>query len=180
MFDKQNGQHLKWLLLISKMRNLANDVSHDWSILTAKIFGATTTRQLDNSTISHISIWLYQSNDYQLNSLISYYLPRWRKFQLPLIPTIILPNMFVFTVYWMPSVNPQLKKFYLSCLMSDIIFQLLVIPMAVNSKQKKTVMAKCGKTSVGISVNWIFFTNYLPWLCSSSKLILRYLWRGAK
>ncbi len=28
-FDKQDGQHLEQLLLISKMRNLANDVSHD-------------------------------------------------------------------------------------------------------------------------------------------------------
>jgi len=44
MFDKQDGQHLAQLLLISKMRNLANDVSHDRSNLTAKIFGATTTR----------------------------------------------------------------------------------------------------------------------------------------
>jgi hypothetical protein len=42
MFDKQNGQHLGRLLLISKMGNLANDVSHDRSILTATIFGATT------------------------------------------------------------------------------------------------------------------------------------------
>jgi hypothetical protein len=31
------------LLLISKMRNLANDVSHDQSVLTVKIFGVTTT-----------------------------------------------------------------------------------------------------------------------------------------
>jgi hypothetical protein len=45
MFDKQDGQHLERWLLISKLRNLANDVSHDRSILTAKIFGATTTRQ---------------------------------------------------------------------------------------------------------------------------------------
>jgi hypothetical protein len=43
MFDKQDGQHLERLLLISKMRNLANDISHDRSVLTAKIFGATTT-----------------------------------------------------------------------------------------------------------------------------------------
>jgi hypothetical protein len=28
-FDKQDGQHLERLLLISKMRNLANDISHD-------------------------------------------------------------------------------------------------------------------------------------------------------
>jgi len=41
MFDKQDGQHLEQLLLISKMRNLAN-VSHDRSILTAKTFGVTT------------------------------------------------------------------------------------------------------------------------------------------
>jgi hypothetical protein len=43
MFDKQDGQHLTRLLIISKMRNLANDISHDQSVLTAKIFGATTT-----------------------------------------------------------------------------------------------------------------------------------------
>ena len=42
MFDKQNGQHLGRLLLISKIRNLANDISHDQSILMAKIFGETT------------------------------------------------------------------------------------------------------------------------------------------
>jgi hypothetical protein len=45
MFEKQDGQHLGQLLLISKMRNLANDVSHDQSVLTAKIFGAMTTHQ---------------------------------------------------------------------------------------------------------------------------------------
>jgi hypothetical protein len=44
MFDKQDGQHLVQLLLISKMRNLANDVFHDRSVLTAKIFGEMTTR----------------------------------------------------------------------------------------------------------------------------------------
>jgi hypothetical protein len=44
MFDKQDGQHLARLLLISKMRNPANDVSHDRSVLMAKIFGAMTTR----------------------------------------------------------------------------------------------------------------------------------------
>ncbi len=44
MFDTRDGQHLARLLLISKMRNLANDVSHDQSVLIAKIFGATTTR----------------------------------------------------------------------------------------------------------------------------------------
>jgi hypothetical protein len=36
--NKQDGQHLDQLSLISKMRNLANDVSHDRSILTAEIF----------------------------------------------------------------------------------------------------------------------------------------------
>ncbi len=45
MFDEQDGQHLERLLLISKMRNLANDVPHDRSVLMAQIFGATTTRQ---------------------------------------------------------------------------------------------------------------------------------------
>ena len=40
---KRDGQHLAGLLLISKMRNLANDVSHDRSVLIAKIFGETTT-----------------------------------------------------------------------------------------------------------------------------------------
>ncbi len=45
MFNKQDGQHLERLLLISKMRNLANDVSRDRSVLTAKIFGVMTTRQ---------------------------------------------------------------------------------------------------------------------------------------
>jgi hypothetical protein len=44
MFDKHDGQHLAQLLLIGKMRNLANEVSHDWSVLMAKIFGAMTTR----------------------------------------------------------------------------------------------------------------------------------------
>jgi hypothetical protein len=43
MVDKQDGQHLALLLLISKMRNLANDVSHNRSVLTAKIFGEMTT-----------------------------------------------------------------------------------------------------------------------------------------
>jgi hypothetical protein len=52
VFDKQDGQHLAQLLLISKMRNLANDISHDRSNLTAKIFGATTTRHFLT-----ISIW---------------------------------------------------------------------------------------------------------------------------
>jgi hypothetical protein len=45
MFDKQDGQHLERLLLFSKIRKLANDISHDRSVLTAKIFGATTTQQ---------------------------------------------------------------------------------------------------------------------------------------
>ncbi len=44
MFDKEDGKHLARLLIISKMRNLANDVSHDLSVLTAMIFGAMTTR----------------------------------------------------------------------------------------------------------------------------------------
>jgi hypothetical protein len=44
MFDKTRWQHLAELLLISKIRNLANDVSHDQSVLTVKIFGATTTQ----------------------------------------------------------------------------------------------------------------------------------------
>jgi hypothetical protein len=44
MFAKQDCQHLERLLLISKMRNLANEVSHNRSVLTAKIFGATTTQ----------------------------------------------------------------------------------------------------------------------------------------
>ncbi len=39
---KRDGQHLARLLLISNMRNLANDVSHDWSVLMVKIL--TTTR----------------------------------------------------------------------------------------------------------------------------------------
>ncbi len=42
MFDKHDGQHLEQLLLIIKMRNLANEISHIQSILTAKIFGETT------------------------------------------------------------------------------------------------------------------------------------------
>jgi phosphatidate phosphatase PAH1 len=41
---KLDGQHLAGLLLISKMRNLAHDVSHDRSVLTVNIFGAMTTR----------------------------------------------------------------------------------------------------------------------------------------
>ncbi len=41
---KRDGQHLAGLLLISNMRNLANDVSHDWSVLMVKIFGVTTTQ----------------------------------------------------------------------------------------------------------------------------------------
>ncbi len=44
MFDKQDVQHLERLLLICKMRNLANDISHNRSILTAKIFGVMTIR----------------------------------------------------------------------------------------------------------------------------------------
>jgi hypothetical protein len=40
MFDKRHGQHLAQLLLISKMRNLAYDISHNQSVLTAKIFEA--------------------------------------------------------------------------------------------------------------------------------------------
>ncbi len=36
--NKQDGQHLDLLSLISKMRNLANDISHARSILTADIF----------------------------------------------------------------------------------------------------------------------------------------------
>ncbi len=36
--NKQDGQHLDRLLLISKMRNLANDISHARSVLTAGIF----------------------------------------------------------------------------------------------------------------------------------------------
>jgi hypothetical protein len=44
MFDKQDGQHLERLLLINKMRNLANDISHDRPVLMAKIFVATTTQ----------------------------------------------------------------------------------------------------------------------------------------
>jgi hypothetical protein len=51
MFDKQGGQHLARLLLIRKMRNLANNISHDLSVLTAKIFGATTTRYQDCALI---------------------------------------------------------------------------------------------------------------------------------
>ncbi len=35
-------KHLVGLLLINKMRNLANDISHKRSVLTVKIFGATT------------------------------------------------------------------------------------------------------------------------------------------
>jgi hypothetical protein len=45
MFDKQDGQNLKQLLLISKMRNLAYDVSRDQSVYTTEIFGVMTTRQ---------------------------------------------------------------------------------------------------------------------------------------
>ncbi len=45
LIKKKDGQHLERLLLISKMINLANDVSHNQSVLTAKIFGATTTQQ---------------------------------------------------------------------------------------------------------------------------------------
>jgi hypothetical protein len=51
MFDKQDAQHLEQLLLISKMRNLANDISHNQSVLTAKIFGAMTTRQFLTATL---------------------------------------------------------------------------------------------------------------------------------
>ncbi len=36
MFAKQDCQHLERLLLISKKRNLANEVSHNRSVLTAK------------------------------------------------------------------------------------------------------------------------------------------------
>ncbi len=46
MFDKQDLQHLALLLLISKMINLANDVSHDQAVLTAKIFGAMATQHI--------------------------------------------------------------------------------------------------------------------------------------
>jgi hypothetical protein len=44
MFDKQDGQHMAQLLLISNMRNIANDISHDLPVFTAKIFRAMTTR----------------------------------------------------------------------------------------------------------------------------------------
>jgi len=54
MFDKQNGQHSWRLLLISKMRNLANDVSHNQSILTAKTFGAMTIRHFHTSIVWNI------------------------------------------------------------------------------------------------------------------------------
>jgi hypothetical protein len=37
-------KHLAPLFLISKMINLAKDVSNDQCVLTTKIFGATTTR----------------------------------------------------------------------------------------------------------------------------------------
>ncbi len=52
MFDKKDGQHLERLLLISTMRNLANDVSHDQSVLTFKIFEAMTTQQFLKANLS--------------------------------------------------------------------------------------------------------------------------------
>jgi hypothetical protein len=57
MFDKRDGQHLAQLLFISKLRNLANYVSHDRSVLTAEIFGVMTTRHfltVFNSKLGHI------------------------------------------------------------------------------------------------------------------------------
>jgi hypothetical protein len=56
MFDKQDGQHLERLLLISKMRNLANVISHIRSILTAKIFGATTTRHFLTRVVDEVGM----------------------------------------------------------------------------------------------------------------------------
>ncbi len=56
-WNKQNVQHLGWLSLIIKMRNLANEVSHDRSVLTAEIFQGTT-------------IWLFLTNSYPQNILV--------------------------------------------------------------------------------------------------------------
>ncbi len=56
-WNKQNVQHLGWLSLIIKMRNLANEVSHDRSVLTAEIFQGTT-------------IWLFLTNSYPRNILV--------------------------------------------------------------------------------------------------------------
>jgi len=61
MFDKQDGQHLARLLLSIKMRNIANDVSHSWSVLTAKIFGALTTRHF--LTYDDQNIFIVQTTD---------------------------------------------------------------------------------------------------------------------
>jgi hypothetical protein len=78
MFDKQNGQHLGQLLLINNMRNLTNDISHDRSILTDKIFGATTIRLflLHVNQEPHVSMIL---NDTKLEVILPQISPKDQK-----------------------------------------------------------------------------------------------------